>query len=275
MSPENLYVVADGPRPGNESDIENVAKTRAIFDSIDWDCKLVKDYSNSNLGCRKRVATGIENAFKMYDKAVILEDDCLPEIDFFYYCEVLLNKHQDNDKIMHISGSLFDEGQFTTYHFGGLPYIWGWATWRRAWEGFNWDSSGIVETKRELRKNSTLPRNSVVAICKILDRIAKGENDTWDYIWVAHVLKKNGICINPPANLIENIGFDERATHTTKEGDARANLPTFELNAPLVHPNKIELDQAANRTLIQSKFYQKTFFQRLMDSLKKRCSFNL
>jgi hypothetical protein len=65
---------------------------------------------------------------------------CLPHPSFFPFCEQLLDKYQDDQRIMTISGNNFQFGRKRTdysYYFSRYTLIWGWATWRRAWQQYD------------------------------------------------------------------------------------------------------------------------------------------
>jgi len=96
--PKILYVIADGPRINHQDDAQKCAETRNIINQINWPCEVTKDYSEINLGCKQRIVSGINNAFKKYDKAIILEDDCLPNQSFFMFCEEMLEKYKKMKK---------------------------------------------------------------------------------------------------------------------------------------------------------------------------------
>jgi glycosyltransferase involved in cell wall biosynthesis/SAM-dependent methyltransferase len=92
--PPKLLVVADGPRGDRSGEAEKCAATRAIIDQVDWDCEVLTNYADVNLGCRKRVSSGLDWLFEQVEEAIILEDDCLPDPSFFPYCEELLEKYR-------------------------------------------------------------------------------------------------------------------------------------------------------------------------------------
>jgi hypothetical protein len=50
VRPKRLFVIADGPRAEVAEDAEKCAATRAIVDRVDWDCEVLKNYSDVNLG---------------------------------------------------------------------------------------------------------------------------------------------------------------------------------------------------------------------------------
>jgi hypothetical protein len=102
--PPKLLVVADGPRTDQPGEAEKCAATRAIIDRVDWDCEVLKNYSDSNLGCGLRPATGISWVFEQVEEAIVLEDDCVPHPTFFRFCEELLEYYRHDERIMSISG---------------------------------------------------------------------------------------------------------------------------------------------------------------------------
>lgn len=129
--PPKLLVVADGPRADHPDDVEKCAAVRAIIDGIDWDCKVLTNYSDINLGCKRRVSSGLDWVFDTVEEAIILEDDCLPHPAFFRFCEEMLNKYRDDKRIAMISGDNFQFGRKRTeysYYFSRYPHIWGWAS---------------------------------------------------------------------------------------------------------------------------------------------------
>jgi GR25 family glycosyltransferase involved in LPS biosynthesis len=99
--PDRLLIVADGARTADEQ--VRVDETRAIVDNIDWNCRVERRYSDTNLGCRRSVSSGLDWAFSLVDRAIILEDDCLPSQDFFRFCDELLTHFQHDHRIFSIS----------------------------------------------------------------------------------------------------------------------------------------------------------------------------
>src|SRR5574343_911675 len=137
--PAKLFIVADGPRNPEEKKLTD--STREIVSKIDWPCEVFRNYSDVNLGCRECVSSGITWAFNNTDEAIILEDDCLPNETFFKYCEEMLPKHRNDNRIMHIGGTNFQQDNpgyqssigNDSYYYSNIAQIWGWATWKRSW----------------------------------------------------------------------------------------------------------------------------------------------
>src|SRR3954453_1153033 len=138
--PRKLFLVADGPRPGNEEDAQGCEQARAVVERVDWPCDVVRDFADENLGLKKRIPRGLHRVFGEAPEAIILEDDCLPHPSFFRYCAELLERYRDDERVMMISGDNFQGGRRRTpdsYYFSRYVHSWGWATWRRAWQHFD------------------------------------------------------------------------------------------------------------------------------------------
>jgi hypothetical protein len=278
--PSKLLVVADGPRADRPGEAEKCAAARAIIERVDWRCEVVRNYSDINLGCGRRPATGISWVFEEVEEAIILEDDCVPNPSFFRFCEELLEKYRDDERVMMIGGRNHLLGQNLikySYYFSRIPNCWGWATWRRAWQHYDielklWPS--IRDTS--FLMNSLGDHRAVEHWKSIFDEAyARGGNvDYWDYQWNFTCWAQSGFVILPNVNLISNIGFGEHASHTKSVKDIRANIPSAEMVFPIKHPpytvwdreaDQIRFDQLlrAKRTLVKPVLYhwlRKKFF---------------
>ncbi len=264
IKPKKLYVTADGARKGNQNDLINCPKTREIM-NIDWDCDLKTLYRDENLGCRNAVSDAITWFFNQEEKGIILEDDCLPDLSFFPFCEELLEKYKDDEQIMLISGDNFQNGKKqgeASYYFSRYNHIWGWASWRRVWEHYDVDMNTFPENKEKGFLNeifsSKKARNYWL---KRFEKAYNGEINTWDYQWTYTIFSRNGISILPNVNLISNIGFGNQSTHTAKMNNKMANLPLGSITFPLTHPSEIKINlQADNytfKTIFSPSLYKK------------------
>jgi hypothetical protein len=138
--PKILLVVADGSRFDRADETELCAQTRAVIKQVDWDCQVLTNFSETNLGCKRRVSSGLNWVFETVEEAIILEDDCLPHPTFFPFCETLLDYYRHDSRIMNISGENFQFGRQRTqdsYYFSRYNHCWGWASWRRAWNNYD------------------------------------------------------------------------------------------------------------------------------------------
>jgi hypothetical protein len=258
--PRQLFVVGDGPRPDRPDDGPRCAAAQACLDGIDWPCELVTNLSPVNLGCRRRVSSGLGWAFRHVDEAIVLEDDCVPDPTFFGYCRELLERYRDDERVMVISGNDFLSGRRPdphSYGFSRYPLIWGWATWRRAWRHYDVDIKEWPRLRRLGWLESFLSPRAAQYWSHCFQRVYDGF-DTWDYSLVFACWRQGGLAIHPRWNLVTNIGFRSDATHTRDEPSFFANMPARTMRTPLSHPDRIERDDQADRE-IEDLLFSGTF----------------
>lgn len=240
--PKQLFIIADGPRINKEKEEQLCEETKSVI-NVDWDCEVIQIYSKENLGCKKRISSGIDEVFKMVGEAIILEDDCLPHEDFFTYCEELLDYYKDNEQIIAISGNTFQPSSFEieeSYYFSLFPHCWGWATWKRAWdkmdiEMVNWPKYKESEEFDQICYDAFFKDYWT----DIFNRTYSKQVDSWAYPWLFSSWYHNNLAILPKHNLVSNIGFRSDATHTIQSDALLDNLPTYPLPSPLNHPKFI------------------------------------
>jgi len=270
--PKYLYIAADGPRSNKEGEAEKCQKVRDLVKQIDWDCELKTLFQNQNLGCAKGVSTAITWFFDNVEQGIILEDDCLPHPDFFPYCEELLNKYKDNEEIMLISGDNFQDGikrGEASYYFSGYINIWGWASWRRAWQGYDLYLKNYVlsDFKYDIQPYLSSWKERQVWIDKFL-MMKKQGNNTWDYQLGFHMWKNKGLCIIPNVNLISNIGVYGGTHYYAKNNTTNLALETNSI-LPLIHTSSIYQNKEADAYLYKN-MYHKTIFQLFWRFMKRK-----
>lgn len=248
--PPLLLVVADGPREDHPDDLQQCARARAVIENVDWKCDVRNNYSEVNLGCKRRVSSGLEWVFRQVPEAIILEDDCLPDPTFFSFCEELLERYRYDERVGQISGSNFQSVQKRTkysYYFSRYYQAWGWASWERAWKNYDVDMKAWPEIRKGGWLRDILGSWQCVPYWTyVLDMTYRGDLDTWDYQWMVHCWLQSRLAVLPEVNLVSNIGFDSRATHT--RGWSRCNDMRREAIAfPLVHPPLVLRNTAADR----------------------------
>ncbi|MCC5833753.1 MAG: hypothetical protein JJU20_03385 [Opitutales bacterium] len=241
--PPRLYVIADGARREIPEEAEKVAAARSAVEIVDWPCTVTRIYSDTNLGCRDRVVTGLDAVFAKEEQAIILEDDTLPNLAFFDFCEVLLYRFSDHDTVASIIGSNFLWGRsgkcfsyFTSRHF--VP--WGWATWRHRWKQLDLEATSFPEWE-----SNTSSRSRIFPIAdrywhQIFSRIhAEGSStSSWDYPWTFTHFANNWTCLQPTINLVTNIGFGQEATNCDQVVPV-LSAPNPEPKGELIHPEPL------------------------------------
>ena len=247
--PPRLYIASDGPRKHKVGEEEKVKTVRDIVSNIDWECEVKTLYREENLGCKYAVSSAITWFFDHEEQGVILEDDCLPSSDFFRFCDEMLYRYKYNDNIWVITGNNFQNGVVRgdgSYYFSRYVHIWGWASWRRAWNNADMDIRFWPEWKTSSSWRGFW-RDSVVRNYweKIFDQMYRSEIDTWDYQWSASVWYHGGLTVTPNVNLVSNIGFGPDATHTFSDNSWLSAMKMGTLGE-LNHPKGIEQDAEAD-----------------------------
>ena len=256
IRPSKLYVSADGPRKNKPGEAAICEATRKIMEQIDWDCELKTRYADDNLGCRIGVSQGITWFFEQEEYGIILEDDCLPQPSFFRFCEELLLKYQQDSDIWMVSGNHpfpeITQDNPASYFFIKFPFIWGWATWRRAWKHYDLEMRDL-DQQRDIFSREPFLKNRL-SEAYLWDKFVhskSGVTNTWDFQWFYTILKNEGKCILPAVNMVENKGFGEGSTHTSGGMGNRTNEAS-DISFPLVHP--------VNRMLLSIKQHQELFY---------------
>ncbi len=269
--PRKLLVVADGPRPDKQGEADKCADARAIIERVDWNCEVLTNYSDINLGCQKRVSSGLDWAFSLVEEAIILEDDCLPNSSFFRFCEEMLQKYKDDKRIMMISGTnILEEwkSDIQSYHFSYYGGIWGWASWRRAWQYYDinmelWSSSEIKTRIRDVLVDNEQYESSK----KFFDASFEGKIDAWGYRWRFARLIQSALAIVPSVNLISNIGFRQDSTHTTSQASCLAEITTYQLEFPLKFNQFTAVDRDYDRRYFEKDTKKPNIFIRIKNKL--------
>jgi len=278
--PARLYVIADAPRANRPGEAEQCAAARNVVERIDWNCDVAMNYSDVNLGPRRRLSTGINWVFEREQAAIILEHDCLPDQAFFPFCEQLLDKYHDDQRVMHIGGNNYLFGRVPikdSYCFSSITHQWGFATWRRSWQLYDVD----MKAWPMLRNSSLLPKALLgdkqceEYFANILDQTYAGAIDTWDYQWLLTCWHNDGLAVIPRTNLVSNIGFGKDALNCGDVYDTLSNLRTEPMRFPLRHPSQVvrnrEADQfVIERILVPSNRRQMNRRRNWFSSLRKR-----
>src|SRR5574341_3112 len=251
VRPPKLFLIADGPRPDHPGENELCQAARTVVEHVNWPCEVSRNYSEINLGLKQRASTGLNWVFQNVEEAIVLEDDTLPSFTFFRFCEELLERYRDDERIMHISGDNFQFNRRRSnysYYFSYFFHPWGWASWRRAWKYFDPDMTYWDQLKQERWLIDLWGDvNKAAFWTGKLDRTARGQVIAWDHQWWLACWSQNGLSILPDVNLVTNIGFDHRAsTPPYRKPNVLANVPLQETEFPLRHPPFMIRDRQAD-----------------------------
>ncbi|BAC09938.1 hemolytic protein HlpA [Thermosynechococcus vestitus] len=270
--PPKLLVVADGPRVDRQGEADKVAAARAVINCVNWECEVLTNFSETNLGLRQRVSSGIDWVFAQVEEAIILEDDCLPDPTFFRFCQELLEHYRHDQRIGMISGNNFQFGRRRnrdSYYFSKYTHIWGWATWRDRWVGSydvamsKWprirDEGWLIDMVGNAREARYWEN--------IFEQVYCGKINSWAYQWTFANWVEGRLTILPATNLISNIGFGSDATHTNGTSEL-ANMARVPMNFPLVHPVGVIRNNQADR-FSYIKCFQQPFVKRVFNKLAR------
>lgn len=247
--PEDLYVFQDGARECNESDAKKCAEVRQVVEDMTKgnSVRVHTNFSDRNLGCGAGPMTGISWFFNQVERGIVMEDDCLPHPDFFGYCAALLERYKDEEKVLFINSTLYDDRWKcdASYDFSRYMVTGAWAGWRRTWQGFDLDLKGLDATafRKHVLKltGNRAEANWWFSIVKEIQQDER-KKSYWDYQMQIHLFRNSAMTIHPKVNLVSNIGFDGAGTHTLSNNDNRGDREVFPI-LPLTHPTAQVVDK--------------------------------
>jgi hypothetical protein len=263
-APEQVFLVADGPRAGRPDDPALCAETRAVFDEIDWPGKVERMFSDVNLGVEGNVELGLDWVFSQVPEALVFEDDCTPDPTFFRFAQELLDRYRDDDRVWQIAGNRHGVPRRLykgdSYAFSTWASVWGWATW-----GDRWQRHRAIFPRDHVRRSpddaGDAPVRTVPAVpapgtlvTRAGQRHFEGAAQSsdvvthgWDKHWWLTIMTEGGMCIAPSGNLVVNSGFGQDATHGYSPG--REDDPAEPMEFPLRHPAQVAIDVDVEREL--------------------------
>lgn len=264
--PKRLYVSCDGAREhvlGESIKISMLQKM--IAREVDWECELITRYCEENMGCRAHNSSAIDWFFEHEEAGIILEDDCLPAKSFFPYCADLLAKYSEDERVFCISGDNFQDGiqrGCGSYYFSQIPHCWGWASWRRAWRNYRIiesDLKSLIEKIESGQCPLPVPHNINASrfFLDLIKKVFSGKLDSWANVWSFCCMVNNKLTALPNKNLITNIGFDSADSTHCFDPNSKLVIANQELEFPLSHPDKVELDKDADNYTFKNVFYIK------------------
>lgn len=249
VEPPEMYIVGDGPRDEIEGEAAKVEAARSLAEeSINWDCEVYTNYADENLGGPIRYPTGLDWVFENTEEAVLFEDDHLPSIDFFPYCQELLERYRNTPEVMGICGNNagvspdIEESYFFSNHHRSM----GWATWRSAWQHYDPDledwsrmkETGFLREKYHIEEWA----NHSEHVFDFIDD-DEDERNYCDAIWHYSILANDGMMIMPKNNLVIHTGFGDDSMHNevTPYLQQWLLLPNKEsISFPLTHPSDLQ-----------------------------------
>jgi len=266
VRPRQLFFAVDGPRGSVPGEVERVNEVRALSGEVDWECETKTLFRSSNKGCKLAVSEAVTWFFDQVDAGIIMEDDCVPEPSFFPFAAELLEKYANESQVFLVSGNNFQKTRLTefSYYISRYAHIWGWASWRRAWQHYDHKMSAWPR----LRDSGWLydylgEKRAVRYWTRIFDDTYLDRNSSWGYRWLFSCWSHNGLAIHPHVNLVSNIGFGRDATHTLSEDNPLAFMQTKAVAFPLKHPASITRNVTADAFTQKHVFGTPSLFHRV------------
>lgn len=266
VQPKFLFVAADGARLGIEGEQDRCISAREIATAVDWDCTVLTHFRGENLGCKIAVSDAINWFFSYVEEGIILEDDCIPSIPFFHYCEILLERFRHDARVISINGCNYGyDYAHASYFFSRYMNVWGWATWRRVANSVSYNIPEWLEMNKfeKFKFLQSRLRLSFIDLdipwskywISTFDSIADDTLNTWDFFWLYHQFKNRLGAVLPAVNLVKNIGFNENATHTTFRAHPAASLKINDLSYPITHNNNFKFNIDYEQLILQPICY--------------------
>ena len=247
--PNCLYLACDGPRKNKKGESELVMATRkAMLDAVDWECEVKTLFRDKNLGCAQAVFEAMTWFFKHEEYGVIIEDDVIVGKDFFTLCEEMLPRFANDDRVMMISAQnrRTKELHSNELVFGTYTYIWGWATWRRAWDKMDME---MCEWPSCRKSELFITYGFFTGLFKwrayrnIFNHIDSSRS--WAMRWAFAVFINHGLVLMPKVNLAVNIGVgvDNSTNYRVNDKDPHRSLAIGRLDWPLIYPSELVVDK--------------------------------
>lgn len=270
--PPRLYFACDGAR--TEEEWEKCNDVRSIQQQVDWDCELKTKFSDVNLGVKVGESTAMDWFFQHEEEGIILEDDTYPDNSFFRFCDEMLAKYRNDERIWNINGNNlmmeWEHGTMDSYYFSqhGYGAYWGWASWRRVWDKYDVEMKEYPAVRKTpVLDDHFLDKSEKNEAYMLFDLTMTGEISSWDYQMDFARIVNKGYTIIPNKNLISNIGFGAEGTHTINENDPRNNKDLCALDFPLKHPAEVYVDEKRDATYFK-KYVLPPAFRRFKNKIK-------
>ncbi|MBQ8635694.1 nucleotide-diphospho-sugar transferase [bacterium] len=236
IKPKRLYISSDGWRENKVGEKEKVLEVRKwLLENVNWDCDIHTRFLEQNSGgCKNGVSSAISWMFETEEEGIILEDDCVPSLSFFAFCEKLLEKYKGDKKVYSICGYIPVDSVKSEYpyEFATMSHCWGWATWKNKWKDF---STNISDYTKDDIEALYIHKDSKKYWQWILKRVQSNEIDSWYFPWNFYIAKNKGLTIFPTKNLISNNG-DMGVHYENSCQDKRLNTKIFELEINKFNP---------------------------------------
>ena len=262
-SDSDLIIYSDGPK--SLDDMFIIAKIRDYLKTISG-FKSVKIYeSDKNLGLATSIINGVSNTLKKYHKVIVLEDDLITSTNFLAFMNTSLKRYEDEALVFSISGFSFNfsrKFENKDGYFLNRPNSWGWGTWRDRWGLINWD---LPDLNNDALNELTLLGSDVKKM--FIDQ-NKSVIDSWHIKFIYNQFKFSGLTYYSNISKVQNIGFDEFATHTKNSKTRFFTKIDSQCNLNFQFPNIIEINIKMQKKLLKKMNLSSRIINKVLVLLK-------
>ncbi|TKX69196.1 glycosyltransferase [Halorubrum sp. GN11GM_10-3_MGM] len=265
----HIYIFSDGPKKGNRI---NVKKVREVINSIDW-CETTVYYRDKNWGLIDSILSGIRTVFDEHDRIIVLEDDCMPSADFIEFMQLCLNKYQNKDRVMNISGYCpaidFPNNYSKDVFFSHRSSSWGWATWQDCWEHYEYkpmDLDYLIENEYKLREFTD---SAGWDLYRMMKNDLRGEINSWAVWWSYAIVKRDGVCLKPVNSRIKNIGHDGSGSNSIQTNRFDTTLKPNTDHQNVDFPDEVSVNRELNKKYV-NKVSNSSRIRKLRWAVKKK-----
>ena len=239
-SESTLHVFVDGPK--GLADNQKVDKVKRLIDQLTGFGQVERHYSSVNQGLANSVIKGVSQVLDVYESAIILEDDLITAPNFLSYMNACLQTYRSSQNVSSVSGYTFPFAKPTGYPYDAYFFprysSWGWATWANRWQQVDWTMSDYEEFLQDKKAQEKFSAGGS-DLLRMLQRQMNGELDSWAIRWGYHQAMHNAYTVYPVNSKVDNIGFDQDATHTNVFNRYKTSLAHQE-SAPFHLPDSIQ-----------------------------------
>ncbi len=231
--PRKLYFYSNKAREDRPDEVRRNEEVRAFVKEIDWKCEVITWFRDDYVDIFTSLWGAIDWLFENEERGIVLEEDCVASLDFFTYCEKMLDFFKDDKRVSIISGN----NRNSEYNPQGVDYfltrnvdIYGWANWADRWKKLDREMKEWPHSRLSTFKYSNGP---VQALWKMfwyenLYRKIKTYNP-WDVISSYNRCKDMTYGVIPVCDLVIDIGLYGENHHATKK-DSEVNKLEISFN---------------------------------------------
>lgn len=268
-SDSRLYIFSDAAK--SEQEIPRIAEVRSYLRTVEGFASVTIIEREKNFGLAASIIDGVTTLIEKFGRVIVVEDDLVTSPYFLQYMNEALEKYEHEEKVISIHGYSYPTKKPLpeTFFLRGTD-CWGWATWKRGWKLFEPDSRVLLA---ELKKRNLIYQfdfDGTYRYTTMLKEQIAGKIDSWAVRWHASAFLAEKLTLFPGRSLVNNIGGDDRATHTKSLTEFQRRVA----QAPIVLDDiPIEENTFARQQYVEFfRAYKGSFMKRIANKIKSLLS---